>query len=99
MLRAMVIQCCVLSVATVCVHVLVFAVDWSDTGIEFRVLVLLSGIAALIGPFALSLWIALKKSLPRKSAIVYGASFSAISIVLWIIVTYVAILRAMTMVG
>jgi hypothetical protein len=99
MLRAMTIQCCVFSVATVCAWVLVFAVEWSDTGIEARVLVLLSGIGALIGPFALSLWIALKKSLPRKSAIVYGASFSAISIVLWIIVTYVAIREAMTMVG
>lgn len=99
MLRAMVIQCCVFSVATVCAHVLVFAVEWSDTGIEFRVLVLLSGIGALIGPFALALWIALEKSLPRKSAIVYGSSFAAISIVLWIIITLVAIREAMTMVG
>lgn len=96
MLRAMLIQSAVFVAASISVLVLLYVIPITNSGLEFRVLVLASGLAALGVPVIVS-YTYRKRSLPSTRVwLVYGIVFAMVNLVLWATITLVALRVALT---
>lgn len=96
MLRPMLIQCAGLAIAIAGGFVLLYVLPISNSGIEFRLLVLASGMAALIVPWLVSYLFRTRAPSLMRPWITYGIVFTVINLVVWSVIVLLALRVALT---